>query len=124
VSDGQGLAGDPADGDTYRPQIGDERQVVGAAVVAGSPIPQVKHQRAAMTVHELANAQQRFANYARFRLQMQSGEYDRGSEQAFEGMTPQRLIMELRDELADAVNYLSFLDVQLSRWQRTMEDIP
>ncbi len=76
-----------------------------------------------MTVRELAKAQRMFSNYSRFRLQMQGKEYDEGSEQAFERMTPQRLIMELRDELADAVNYLAFLDVQLSRWQREIEEI-
>jgi hypothetical protein len=123
VSDEQGVAGDSTFSDRYWPQIGYERQVIGAAVVAGSPIPQVKHQRSSMTVQELAKAQRMFSNYSRFRLQMQGKEYDEGSEQAFERMTPQRLIMELRDELADAVNYLAFLDVQLSRWQREIEEI-
>lgn len=124
MSDEQRMAGDSGPGNIYRPAIGDERQVHGVAVVAGSPIPQVKHQKTSMTVHELANAQRQFSNYSRFRLQMQGGEYDHGDKQGFESMTPHRLIIELRDELADAVNYLAFLDVQLSRWQRTMEDIP
>jgi hypothetical protein len=123
VSDEQGMAGDSTFSDRYWPQIGNERQVIGAAIIAGSPIPQVKHQRSSMTIQELAKAQRMFSNYSRFRLQMQGKEYDEGTEQAFERMTPQRLIMELRDELADAVNYLAFLDVQLSRWQREIEEI-
>jgi len=123
VSDEQGMAGDSTFSDRYWPQIGDGGQGIGFATVAGSPIPQVKHQKSSMTVGELAEAQRRFSNYSRFRLRMQGKEYDEGSEQAFERMTPQRIIMELRDELADAVNYLSFLDVQLSRWQREIEEI-
>jgi hypothetical protein len=117
------MAGDSTFSDRYWPQIGYERQVIGSAIIAGSPIPQVKHQRSSMTIQELAKAQRMFSNYSRFRLQMQGKEYDEGTEQAFERMTPQRLIMELRDELADAVNYLAFLDVQLSRWQREIEEI-
>jgi len=123
VSDEQGMAGDSTFSDRYWPQIGDGGQGIGVAVVAGSPIPQMKHQKTSMTVAELGNAQRCFSNYARYRLQMQGKEYDGGTEQAFERMTPQRIIMELRDELADAVNYLAFLDVQLSRWQREIEEI-
>jgi predicted DNA-binding ribbon-helix-helix protein len=48
-------------------------------------------------------------------------EYSRGSSQAFEDMSVHRLIDEMRDELADAVNYLTFLDVQLSRWKNNLE---
>jgi predicted DNA-binding ribbon-helix-helix protein len=33
-----------------------------------------------------------------------------------------RLVDELRDEIADAVNYLTFLDVQLGRWKSSLED--
>jgi len=36
-------------------------------------------------------------------------------------MSYHRLIDELRDEIADAVNYLTFLDIQLSRWKSTLE---
>ena len=38
-------------------------------------------------------------------------------------MSPQRILLELRDEIADAVNYLAFLDIQLQRWQRRLETI-
>jgi predicted DNA-binding ribbon-helix-helix protein len=48
-------------------------------------------------------------------------EYSRGGSQAFEDMSLHRLIDEMRDELADAVNYLTFLDVQLSRWKNDLE---
>ena len=122
VNDERGMGEDTRDGNIYRPEIGNVRQVIGFATVAGSQIRQVKHSKAPITVQELSNAQRRFANYARYRLLMHGKEYDEGTEQAFERMTPQRLIMELRDELADAVNYLTFLDVQLSRWQRTIEE--
>lgn len=122
VNDERRMGEDTRAGNIYRPEIGNVRQVIGSATVAGSPIRQVKHSKAPITVHELGNAQRRFANYARYRLLMHGKEYDEGTEQAFERMTPQRLIMELRDELADAVNYLTFLDVQLSRWQRTIEE--
>jgi hypothetical protein len=123
VDDAERMAGHPDTSNEYRPQIGDGRQRFGSVTVAGSPIWQVKHSQKSMTVEELARAQTRFSNYARYRLRMQGKEYDEGDEQAFERMTPQRLIMELRDELADAVNYLTFLDVQLSRWQRVLEDV-
>jgi hypothetical protein len=38
-------------------------------------------------------------------------------------MEPARILLELRQELADAVNYLTFIDVQLDRWSRRLEDI-
>ena len=49
-------------------------------------------------------------------------EYSRGSKQAFEDMHLHRLIDEMRDEIADAVNYLTFLDIHLSRWKTTLEE--
>lgn len=122
MDDERGVGEDTGAGNIYRPEIGNVRQVIGSATVAGSQIGQVKHPKSPITVHELSNAQRRFCNYARYRLLMHSKEYDEGTEQAFERMTPQRLIMEVRDELADALNYLTFLDVQLSRWQRTIEE--
>jgi len=33
------------------------------------------------------------------------------------------IALELRDELADAVNYLTFLDIKLSRWLKLTEDV-
>lgn len=48
-------------------------------------------------------------------------DYNRGDKQAFEDMSIHRLVDELRDEIADAVNYLAFLDIQLSRWKTELE---
>ena len=90
--------------------------------VGGIPIAPLIHPRYGVTTQELAEAQRRFTNYARLRI-MGTGEreYGRGSKQAFEDMSYHRLIDELRDEIADAVNYLTFLDIQLSRWKSTLE---
>lgn len=89
----------------------------------GIPITPPKHPGYGVTTDELAEAQRRFTNYARMRI-MHAGnrEYSRGSKQAFEDMGVHRLIDELRDEIADAVNYLTFIDIQLSRWKRALEE--
>jgi hypothetical protein len=86
------------------------------------PITPAQHPGYGITTKQLAEAQRRFTNYARLRI-MGTGnrEYSRGSRQAFEDMSIHRLIDEMRDELADAVNYLTFLDVQLSRWKSELE---
>lgn len=71
---------------------------------------------------ELAEAQRRFTTYARLRLQgVGHVNYDRGGKQAFEDMDLHRLINEMRDEIADSVNYLTFMDIQLSRWKNRLE---
>ncbi len=73
-----------------------------------------------MTVRELAEQQRLFTNYARMRL-TSAVEYDDGEVQAFERFGPDRLLLELRQEIADAVNYLTFLDIQLARWGKRIE---
>jgi NTP pyrophosphatase (non-canonical NTP hydrolase) len=89
----------------------------------GIPIAPPIHKGYGVTTDELAEAQRRFTNYARLRiLGTGNREYSRGSKQAFEDMHLHRLIDELRDEIADAVNYLTFLDIQLSRWKSTLEE--
>ena len=90
---------------------------------AGIPFAPPKHPGYGVTTEELAEAQRRFTNYARLRI-MGTGnrEYSRGSKQTFEDMSLHRLIEELRDEIADSVNYLTFMDIQLSRWKRTLEE--
>jgi len=87
------------------------------------PIAPPAHKGYGITTDELAEAQRRFTNYARLRI-MGTGdrEYSRGSKQAFEDMHLHRLIDEMRDEIADAVNYLTFLDIHLSRWKTTLEE--
>ena len=88
------------------------------------PLAQAKHPTYGVTTEQLAEAQRRFCNYARFRItETGDRQYSGSQSQAFESMAPQRILMELRDELADAVNYLTFLDIQLSRWQRRLEGI-
>lgn len=88
----------------------------------GIPIAPAQHPGYGITTDQLAEAQRRFTNYARLRI-MGTGnrEYSRGSKQAFEDMSLHRLVDELRDEIADAVNYLAFLDIQLSRWKHELE---
>ena len=88
----------------------------------GIPIAPAQHPGYGITTDELAEAQRRFTNYARLRI-MGTGnrEYSRGSKQSFEDMSIHRLIDELRDEIADSVNYLTFLDIQLSRWKHELE---
>ena len=91
---------------------------------AGSAVAQARHKGYGLSPEELTEAQRRFCNYARFRIaDTGARQYDERDHQAFEDMTPQRVLLELRDELADAVNYLTFLDIQLSRWQRRLEGI-
>ena len=91
---------------------------------AGAAVAQAKHPDYGITSEELAEAQRRFCNYARFRItDTGARQYSNARSQGFESMAPQRILMELRDELADAVNYLTFLDIQLSRWQRRLEGI-
>ena len=100
-----------------KPQQGD-----GQDSPSGIPIAPAQHPGYGITTEQLAEAQRRFTNYARLRI-MGTGnrEYSRGSKQAFEDMSIHRLVDELRDEIADAVNYLTFLDIQLSRWKHELE---
>lgn len=104
----------------YRePQQG-ERADNSASYPIGPPI----HPAYGITTEELAAAQRRFATYARLRLQGAGhAQYDRPGKQAFEDMSVHRLIDELRDEIADSVNYLAMIDIQMSRWKRRLEEI-
>ncbi len=107
-------------GDAARPEpvsltTGD-RQAKYAGLKVNPPSPQPH----GMTVSDLAEAQRLFTNYARIRL-LSASEYDDGEEQAFERFGPDRLLLELRQEIADAVNYLTFLDIQLARWGKRIE---
>jgi len=72
---------------------------------------------------ELALAQQDFTTYARDRLSGTGQEqYSMPGHQAFEDMTVSRLIDETLDELADIVNYSTFLAIQLQRLKRKLEE--
>ena len=120
--DGTGLGESPALADFLGDTGGKPRQGDGEDNAGGIPFAPPIHPRYGVTTDELAEAQRRFTNYARLRI-MGTGnrEYGRGSKQAFEDMSYHRLIDELRDEVADAVNYLTFLDIQLSRWKSELE---
>ena len=94
------------------------------ATFAGARVRVAGHPDYGITSGELAEAQRRFTNYARMRLvSTGSRQYDFDTRQSFEDMEPARILLELRQELADAVNYLTFIDVQLDRWSRRLEDI-
>ena len=120
--DAAGLGESPALADFLgytdrKPQQGDRQDRP-----SGIPITPPAHPGYGITTAQLAEAQRRFTNYARLRITGTGNrEYSRGGTQAFEDMSLHRLVDELRDELADAVNYLAFLDIQLARWKHDLE---
>lgn len=122
-TDGAGLGESPALADFLGPTGGKPQSIDREGGVSRIPIAPPQHPGYGVTTDQLAEAQRRFTNYARLRiLGTGNREYGRGSKQAFEDMGLHRLIDELRDEIADAVNYLTFLDIQLSRWKTTLEE--
>lgn len=95
--------------------------IYGQDIFTGAP---VEHLPYGITTQQLADAQESFAAYARGRITgVGNRDYGFGSKQAFEDMPMRTIALELRDELADAVNYLTFLDIKLSRWLKLTEDI-
>lgn len=68
-----------------------------------------------MTPAEFAEAQKRFTDFARERILGGASEYDKNDHQRMEEMGAQEIVKELREELADAVNYLTGLDLYLAR---------
>jgi len=68
-----------------------------------------------MSVEQFAEAQQQFTEYARTRIIIGGQEYDLGESQRIENLTPVQIVKELRDEIADAVNYLVGLDIAIAR---------
>lgn len=104
----------------YRQSGHSERPHNGEGVSFAQPI----HPAYGISTDEFATAQRRFSTYARLRLQgVGHTQYDQGGKQSFEDMSVHRLIDELRDEIADAVNYLAMIDIQLSRWKRKLEEL-
>lgn len=91
----------------------------GNDMFTGAPI---EHEPYGMTTEQLAEAQHKFTGYARLRI---SGighlDYSKEHSQAFEDMTAIQIAKELRDEIADAVNYLTFLDIKINRWLKQLE---
>lgn len=92
---------------------------LGYDTFTGAP---VEYEPYGMTTVQLAEAQESFTAYARGRITgVGNRDYGFGSKQAFEDMSAVRIAAELRDEIADAVNYLTFLDIKISRWLKQME---
>lgn len=69
-----------------------------------------------LSVRQLADGQKALAAYARWRLYgVGQDQYDLGDHQKCEDMDLARLVLEARDEIADLVNYLAFIDMRLHR---------
>ena len=71
-----------------------------------------------MTTMEFAECQVRFTDFARNRI-FKGNQYDKRTHQRMEELNAVEIVQELREEIADAVNYLTGLDIYLSRipWQ-------
>lgn len=77
-----------------------------------------------LSTDQLIDHHRRATNYARFRIaDAGAREYDRSDHQKIEEYEPARMLLEVRQEIADAINYLVGLDLQLGRWQRRIEEI-
>ena len=77
-----------------------------------------------LSVDELVRYHRRATNYARFRIQDSGArEYGEDDHQLIENYDPARLLLEIRQEIADAINYLVGLDLQLGRWQERIQDV-
>lgn len=89
---------------------------------SSSSLPNYKQER--MNLSDLLSAQMVFTAYARGRLQgIGAEQYDDEGEQRFEQYSITRTINELRDELADAVNYLTFIDVKIQRLAKSLNTL-
>jgi len=67
-----------------------------------------------LSTNEFAHAQEVFTHWARERI-MLGIHYDKGTHQEIETKSPIQLLTEFREELADAVNYLTALDIWVQR---------
>ncbi len=67
-----------------------------------------------MTSEEFAQCQEAFTTYARKRILLGS-HYDKATHQRMEELSAEEIVIELREEIADAVNYLTGLDIYLQR---------
>jgi ferritin len=77
-----------------------------------------------LSTEQLINHHKRVTNYARFRLsEVGYRQYDEGDHQKIETMDHFRLLLETRQEIADAINYLVGLDIQLGRWYERLERV-
>jgi hypothetical protein len=77
-----------------------------------------------LSVEELVRYHRRATNYARFRIQDAGArEYGEEDQQLIENYDPARCLLEIRQEIADAINYLVGLDLQIGRWQDRIQDV-
>lgn len=67
-----------------------------------------------LTSKEFAECQKKFTKFARTRI-LNGQAYDKLTHQRMEELTAVEIVQELREEIADAVNYLTGLDVYLAR---------
>jgi len=67
-----------------------------------------------LTSKEFAECQKTFTKFARTRI-LNGQAYDKITHQRMEELTAEEIVTELREEIADAVNYLTGLDVYLAR---------
>lgn len=76
---------------------------------------QVTYAPFGLTTEQYAEAQQAFTDYARSRIYLGKLEYDLATHQKVEVQSLDELVTQLREELADAVNYLTAIDIKLER---------
>ena len=71
-----------------------------------------------LSSEEFAECQERFTRFARSRI-LNGDHYDKLTHQRMEELNAEEIVKELREEIADAVNYLAGLDLFLARipWQ-------
>lgn len=70
-----------------------------------------------LTTEEFARYHRRACAYSRYRLlDAGSREYNEGDHQKMEEFDPHRILLELRQEVADAITYLVGLDLSIARW--------
>lgn len=82
------------------------------------------YQAYGLTTDQLSEAQSWFTRYARLRIEnLGRKQYEKADHQRFEELSPVEILVEMRDEIADAVNYLAFLDIQISRWINKVREI-
>ena len=77
-----------------------------------------------LTPEQFARYHRRACAYSRFRLlDAGSREYDEGTHQKMEEFDPHRILLELRQEVADAITYLVGLDLTIARWSDKIGEV-
>jgi len=77
-----------------------------------------------LTPEQFASYHRRACAYSRFRLlDAGSREYDEGTHQKMEEFDPHRILLELRQEVADAITYLVGLDLTIARWSDKIGEV-